>query len=427
MSDPKEREEFLTKLYTYLVEQMHETLNKNFAYSTADMAAPVQIGLEHIRSFAHEAEGRGMLDLAAKHHQECIARRKTDVSCWYEYGCFCMRSGDVAKAEECFREAVSLDQTHGPSLLLAAIIAWMNEQFDVATKLFEAATHFYNEGKVWAIRSLYHTLLEDTISAENCMSEALGNVTGDDARRERKLDVFMDAAKLLLRVNATTYLEGALRELKLEYGDVQPPALQVILVQYYLQQSQFEDADALLETAVQQDMVNPTLWALRGHYCFKYATEHGGDARAEKLAEARDVYQRALDFEDDCEDIELVRLRLAELYLQNRQYANAKELFLHASNKTPSALTWQGVGISCYRLGSLHEAEQALAESNMYDNSGALVWGYLSLICLDTGRKVEAEQTYKYAMRAGLDDKVVLAELASKQEEKGFGNTFIDA
>ena len=79
LSDPKEREEFLTKLYTYLIKEMHKTLNDSFTFSTADLVAPVTIGVDHIRNFAVEAEGRDMPDLAAKYHQELIARRTTDV------------------------------------------------------------------------------------------------------------------------------------------------------------------------------------------------------------------------------------------------------------------------------------------------------------------------------------------------------------
>ena len=45
-----------------------------------------------------------------------------------------------------------------------------------------------------------------------------------------------------------------------------------------------------------------------------------------------------------------------------------------------------GVGISCYRLGELSEAEQALSEANILNNTDPEVWGYLSLVCLKTSR-----------------------------------------
>lgn len=50
-------------------------------------------------------------------------------------------------------------------------------------------------------------------------------------------------------------------------------------------------------------------------------------------------------------------------------------------------------------MNELEEAEDALMEANVLDNKDAEVWGYLSLVCLKTGRKVEAEQSYKYAIK----------------------------
>ena len=48
-------------------------------------------------------------------------------------------------------------------------------------------------------------------------------------------------------------------------------------------------------------------------------------------------------------------------------------------------MTWLGVGIACYRLGDLSQAEDALVEANILNNLDAAVWGYLSLVCLQTG------------------------------------------
>jgi tetratricopeptide (TPR) repeat protein len=72
-----------------------------------------------------------------------------------------MRAGDFSKAEECFREAVSLDQKHAPSILLAAAIAWTDEQLDVARNLFEVATHYQPDSVTWAVRALFHMQLDD--------------------------------------------------------------------------------------------------------------------------------------------------------------------------------------------------------------------------------------------------------------------------
>ncbi len=95
--------------------------------------------------------------------------------------------------------------------------------------------------------------------------------------------------------------------------------------------------------------------------------------------------------------------------------------------------------MSCYRLGDVEEAEDALAEANLYNTNDPLTWGYLTLICVRTRRRPEAEQAYKMAMRLGLgagacvmdggsvtDGACVLDEIHMEQEEAGFGNAFVD-
>jgi len=53
---------------------------------------------------------------------------------------------------------------------------------------------------------------------------------------------------------------------------------------------------------------------------------------------------------------------------------------------------------SC-QLGDLCDAEDALTEANVLNNLEPEVWAYLCLLCLDTERDVEAEQTYKYTIK----------------------------
>ena len=112
------------------------------------MEAPPVIGFDiaQLKSFAEEAEDQRDYDLAAKHHQVCIWRRlqprsrpqdliamnRTDVGNWFDYGTFCMRVGDASKAEECFRQVVSLEQQHEHALILLGVLALAEERFEEA-------------------------------------------------------------------------------------------------------------------------------------------------------------------------------------------------------------------------------------------------------------------------------------------------------
>jgi hypothetical protein len=54
------------------------------------------------------------------------------------------------------------------------------------------------------------------------------------------------------------------------------------------------------------------------------------------------------------------------------------------------------------------------------------VWAYLSLVCLQTNRRLEAEQTFKFAVGLGLQqDSDVFALLRKEQQARGFGNPFL--
>ena len=69
-------------------------------------------------------------------------------------------------------------------------------------------------------------------------------------------------------------------------------------------------------------------------------------------------------------------------FLPSLQYTKAKETYLRACRKTPSSQTWRGVGVACYHLNDLPQAEDALCEANILNNLDSTVWAYLTLVCL---------------------------------------------
>lgn len=63
----------------------------------------------------------------------------------------------------------------------------------------------------------------------------------------------------------------------------------------------------------------------------------------------------------------------------------AKETLLHACKHSPSCRAWLGVGVACYQLGDLEQAEDALSEANILNNLDPEVWAYLTMVCLKVG------------------------------------------
>merc|ERR1719419_416869 len=227
-----------------------------------------------------------------------------------------------------------------------------------------------------------------------------------------KSSPFLITAKWLLDMRALSFAELALAQ-ELSHPSGGPScAYHIALARLRLQKEEFKAAEAALQDSLQYSYKEPDAWSLLGHVNFLQA-EYGN---------ARDCYERTLNFVNEPSDVHAIYLRLASIYLQEEQYQDAKNTYLTACKRSPSSVTWLGVGIACYRLGELQEAEDALVEANILNNRDAAVWGYLSLVCLQTGRVLEAEQSYKYCVKLNLHDEELLREIHSLQDEKGFGN-----
>ncbi|XP_076981040.1 cilia- and flagella-associated protein 70 isoform X2 [Tamandua tetradactyla] len=230
--------------------------------------------------------------------------------------------------------------------------------------------------------------------------------------------IFMETIRFLMKVNAIQYVHRVLaHELLCPHGG---PSCEyyLVLAQIHLLKKDFAKAEEYLQQAAQMDYLNPNVWGLKGHFYFLSGNH----------SEARECYERTISFVADASEMHFIFLRLGLIYLQEKEYTKAKKTYLQACKRSPSCLTWLGLGISCYRLEELTEAEDALSEANALNNHNAEVWAYLALVCLkvllffQAGRQLEAEQAYKYTVKLKLKDEALLAEIHMVQETVGFGN-----
>lgn len=227
--------------------------------------------------------------------------------------------------------------------------------------------------------------------------------------------IFLQVADFLLEVNALQLTDAALAH-ELVAANGEPGArYYVLLGRLKIQQKSFIEAEENLKRAVVLKHQNPDAWSLMGHLC--YLTS--------RIEEAQDCYERTLAYTTEASDMHAIYLRLASIYLGKGEFDKAKATFLKACIRSPSSISWLGAGIACYRLGNLAEAEDALSEANILNNKDAEVWAYLSLVCLQTGRQLEAEQSYKYALKLNLQDDNLLGEIHQLQQKVGFGNPMV--
>ncbi|XP_009276723.1 PREDICTED: cilia- and flagella-associated protein 70 [Aptenodytes forsteri] len=201
--------------------------------------------------------------------------------------------------------------------------------------------------------------------------------------------IFMKAVEFLMKVNAVQFVHMALAHELLSLQGGPSCAYYLALAQTYLLKEDFSKCEECLCEAVRIDYMNPNVWAQKGHLCYL----------KRDFGEAKECYERTISFVEDAADMHFVYLRLGSIYLEEEEYGRAKQTYLLACKNSASCLTWLGVGIACYRLEEMVEAEDALSEANALNNTNAEAWGYLALICLQGGRQLEAEQCYKYAVK----------------------------
>ncbi|XP_050413977.1 cilia- and flagella-associated protein 70 [Patella vulgata] len=520
--DREELQTFLSELYVYLVDQMHLALGNALEVGDRPPVPKPVTESAQLKHFAREAEMGGNFELAARYYQERIAKEKKNADNWYDYGIFNLYINEVTKAEECFKECISIKQNHLYGILMYGVVCSLLERNDEAETFFEAATNINPKCiKSWTMFGLFYDSIGNDIGAEMAYmeanklnhseaaatakaikaelkeksdfvpqvlegeqirdSEALGDgevsfpkspspdrtpltsaisESTDDKRETDKVNspgasvsvsrthsqqrvgkqpvtpqpthivkaipsrdptplpacsIYMHTIEWLLESKAAQFAERALaHEILLPRPAHSTTAIeyQIALARLNLQKRKFREAEVCLKKALELEQQNPDGWSLMGH--LKYLT---GDTEA-----ARECFERTISFIGEALEMHSIYIRLASIYLSEQKFQNAKNMFLMACRKSPSCVSWLGVGIACYRLNELTEAEDALSEANILNNSDAEVWGYLSLVCLKSARQLEAEQTYKYAMKLNLQDKDLLAEIHKVQKQVGFGN-----
>ncbi|XP_046721864.1 cilia- and flagella-associated protein 70 isoform X1 [Silurus meridionalis] len=465
-TNPEQLQAFLSQLYVFLVDEMHIALNKTLSAEEREFQAQPLLDCSQLRHFAKEAQLNEDYQLAARYYQEQLAQDRTNPTHWFDYGVLYMVTADYMKAEECFRLAVSVDQEHISSLLMCGILSEMNNRYEEAETFFERATCLKSNSVVtWTLFGLFHLSQENFFQAEMAFIEATkqlraalvcnnqeqrsesvcdtankpameetedetegreiraeeGDETGADPVQSLPQDhqspskvgntIYMETVKFLLQCHALQMAQRALAQELLCPDGGPSSSYHLAVAQVQLLRGEYSSAEASLQQALHYNFQNPDVWALFGHMYYMI----------KDFNQAQKSYERTLDFVTEPSDIHLVYLRLGFIYLQKGQYDKAKSTYMHACKTSPSYLTWLGLGIACYRLSELTEAEDALTEANAINNRNPEVWGYLSLICLQTGRKLEAEQSYKYAVKFNASE-ALLQEITDAQTSVGFGN-----
>ncbi|XP_066054051.1 cilia- and flagella-associated protein 70 [Chamaea fasciata] len=454
---------FLSELYVFLVDHMHIALNKLLSEEDVSPAPPSCTTRKQLLLFAREAEANKDFKLASLFYKQRIARDQRSIQSWLDYGAFCYLHEDATKAQECYQQALCLDPHHIQSLLVSGIVAVKLQHYEEAEIFFEDACCLEPSSIVaWTLSGLFYELQNNYIRAERSFREAKKllraqleeerrlleaaegegkepsspstqpeNIPDGSAAKPPKVEdgatamqeapkgpqpppctIFMKTVEFLMKVNAVGFVCKALAHELLSLQGGPTCAYYLAMAWTYLLQEDFSRCEECLYEAIQIDPVNTNVWAQKGHLCYLQ----------KDFDNAKECYERVISFVEDAVDIHFVYLRLGSIYLEEKEYGRAKQIYLLACDNSATCLTWLGVGIACYRLEEMLEAENALSEANALDNTNPEVWGYLALICLQGGRQLEAEQCYKYSIKLGLQNDALLREIRAAQHRYGFGD-----
>uniref|UniRef100_A0A7M4FND0 Cilia and flagella associated protein 70 n=1 Tax=Crocodylus porosus TaxID=8502 RepID=A0A7M4FND0_CROPO len=454
---------FQSELYVYLVDQMHIALNQVGRHpDTAAPTLPTFASCEQLRLFAHEAEVTGDYELASLYYQQRVARDRQNIQYWLDYGAFCLLIEEDIKAQECFREALSLNPSHLYSLLLCGIAAVIMEHYEEAEIFFEDSSCLEPSSILaWTLLGLFYDIQDNDIRVEMAFHEANKLLQARLTKEKTIIEAAEGGGKCYsLSLHPWYYMcipvcsdEGGLWPFPIEKpgclhtspivssktgvwlsmahsGIVKPmccfsfqfvhralahellclqggPSCDyyLVLAQTHMLKKNFPKAEECLQEAIQIDYLNPNVWAQKGHLCYLSGN----------LSEAKECYERTISFVTDAAEMHFVYLRLGSIYLEEKEYDKAKQIYLLACKKSASCLTWLGVGIACYRLKEMGEAEEALSEANALNNNNAEVWAYLALVCM----KVSAQPARYYSIKCDND---LLQEIHEVQQIVGFGN-----
>ncbi|RMC17873.1 hypothetical protein DUI87_05542 [Hirundo rustica rustica] len=362
---------FLSELYIYLVDHMHIALNKLLSEEDVSAAPPSCTTRKQLLLFAREAEANKDFKLASLFYKQRIARDQLSVQSWLDYAAFCLLHEDATKAQECLQQALCLDPHHIQSLLLSGIVAVKLQHYEEAEIFFEDACCLEPSSIIaWTLSGLFYELQNNYIQAERNFREAKKLLRAQLEEERRLLEaaegegkkpssprtdsgpqpppctIFMKTVEFLMKVNAVRFVDKALAHELLSLQGGPTCAYYLALAWTYLLQEDFPRCEECLCEAVQLDPVNPNVWAQKGHLCYLQ----------KDFDNAKECYERVISFVEDAMDIHFVYLRLGSIYLEEKEYGRAKQIFLLACDNSATCLTWLGVGIACYRLGLQNDA-----------------------------------------------------------------------
>ncbi|KAG2382328.1 hypothetical protein C9374_005530 [Naegleria lovaniensis] len=384
---------FYNDIYVYLVRQMHVAINRLFNKAKSEEKKETPLHLEtqspdKLKKLADEAEAEFNFPMAARYHQERISlssEEQTTKEFWFDYGVFSMRVNDLTKAEQSFRETLSVDMSHLVCLQMYGILLCMRNQYKEAEVFLQSAVDLDNDNYLsWGLLAMLFTLTENEKQAHQAYLYGSLALEKQHGKSPLKLAV----ASFLLDVNADKLAEQMLIE-EMQNGEANAD-IYFELARVYNIREDYERAEDHLKSSLKLHYKSAKSWEMMGIIHTKLG----------RISDAEQELETALSVSSNPNAVLL--LRLAHIYLELQKYDRARDTYLNAAKIVSSCTAWLGAGIAYFRLAEYNLSEQALNEANIQNNRNATVWGYLTLLALINKKEKEAEKCLRESLKHGL-------------------------
>lgn len=471
-----DKDQYFSELYAYLTDQMQLTVDevvseyKNQLHE--DIVIPRELAAreketllastlhettdERLSRLAFESEINRLTERANAHHKERACREPRNISIWMDYARFCLRNGDISRAEEALREVISIsgnDVLLDHLILLGALYVQRRRFHEAALLLHGALEKDFFHVIANLVTSLLYKLSDkpglekkySAISKRLCMRHLgllpkKGNKSGYNSSLE----------------GVTIRVETAPGEYMKNLSPAQVDDMYYFLVDYFLKEKLIELAQRALEeisdkesSVTRYTYCNAQILFWKGEYqqCadtlaellqFEPRHEQGWILRGNALYflnsnfDAEESYLKAIRYSSKGPrsfskangfSESLILLRLGQIYIKRRAWSDAKIVFSRCCEESATALSWEGLGLACLQLNEVNEAEDALTQANMMNDKNSYTWGALSLLCLKRsesppGRYVQFRQCLKEAFDLKLDDSYLLMNIGHEYVKK---------
>ena len=172
-----------------------------------------------------------------------------------------------------------------------------------------------------------------------------------------------------------------------------------------LYRKEYQTAIEFADSIIKEDQLAYEAYLIKGHSLFFL----------NRFKEAEDTYIKTIRFKPQEIKFDLEMLvKLGLIYINNKQWYDAKVIFKQIlRDNVEHSFGWRYLGFALTKLGEYADAEKALRKANLLDVENPVIWAYLTIYALSTGKKNQALECLNELSKVNFNDNALLKEIGN--------------